>query len=85
MESDAGDIAGMTVKREDRTRIGGADVIKFDIVTPGRSKISFIGRNAKPVYLGIRVLDGTGANTGEGFPEPNGMIIARYLTGQLWG
>ena len=76
MESDPCDIACVSIKFCDGLRICGADVVELDIVITGSGQHSLVRRDAKAIYLGVRMLNSARANARERFPEANGVIIA---------
>lgn len=75
VKSDPGDIGGVTVKSQHRVRIGGTDVVEFDVLIAGRSEPALVGGDAQSIDLRVWVLDGARADSGEGFPEADGMVV----------
>lgn len=76
VESHAGDVAGVALEDEKGGGIGRADVVQFDGVAAGRGQVAFVGRDAQPVDLGVRMLDRARTYSREGFPETDGMVVA---------
>lgn len=70
MEGDARDVAGVALKDEQWRRVGRPDVEELDVVVARGGEEALVGRDAEAVDLRVRVLDGAGADAGEGFPEP---------------
>lgn len=70
VECNAGDVAGVTFKCQDRVRVRGLDVVKLDTVVACSGKKTLVRRDAKAVDLRVRVLDSTRANSGKSLPEP---------------
>lgn len=76
VERDAGHVARVPVKGQDRARVCRADVVELDVVVAGRGEVALIRRDAEPVDLGVRVLDRARADPRQRFPEPDGVVIA---------
>lgn len=72
VEGDAGDVARVALKGQQRVRVGGLDVVELDGVVAGGREEALVGGDAEAVDLGVRVLDRAGADAGEGLPEPAG-------------
>jgi hypothetical protein len=57
MECYAGDVAGVALKREHGGRICRSDIIELDSVMPSGGQEPLIWRDAKAIYLRVRVWD----------------------------
>lgn len=69
VEGNTGDIVRVTLESNHRVRVGRLDVEQLDIVMAGGREESLVRSDAQAIDLGVRVLNGTRANTGERFPE----------------
>jgi hypothetical protein len=69
VECDAGNIVGVTFEGHDRIGVRGLDIVQSDDMAASSSEKFLVGSDAEPVYLGFRVLNGTGANARESLPE----------------
>lgn len=69
VEGNSSDIVGVTVEGHHRVGVGGFDIIQLDIVMTGGGQVALVRGDAKTVDLGVRVLDSTRADTGQGLPE----------------
>jgi hypothetical protein len=79
VKCDTRDIASMTFESEERVRIGGLDVVELDSVVASGSEEAFVWRDAETVDLRVRVLDCARANTREGLPETERIIVLGRL------
>lgn len=79
VEGDAGDVARVALKGQQRTWVGRLDVVKLDRLVAGCGEVSLVGGDAEAVDLRVGVLDRAGADAGEGFPEPG--WVSRRLGG----
>ena len=80
MKGHARDVSLVTVKGQKRVRVGGADVVEFDIGAAGGSEPALVGRDAETVNLRVGMLDRPRTDSGQSFPEADRMVIARYGT-----
>ena len=78
MESYARDVAMVALEGEEGGGVRGADVVEFDVFAAGGGEEALVGGNAESVYLGFGVLDCAGADSGEGFPEADGVVVAGW-------
>jgi hypothetical protein len=69
VEGNTGDVACVTLKCDHRVGVGGLNIKQLHIVVARSREESLIRSDAKAIDLRIRVLNSTGANTGESFPE----------------
>lgn len=69
MESNPGDVSAMTLEGHHRVGIGGLDVEQFDMMTSRCGKEALVGSDAETVHLGLGMLDGAGADSGESLPK----------------
>lgn len=77
MEGDAGDVSRVTLKRQQRVRVGRLDVVELDGVVAGGGEEALIGGDAEAVDLRVRVLDRSRADAREGLPETDRVIVSR--------
>ena len=63
MESDAGDVALVTFKREERVGVGRLDIEEFDRVVACSGEEAFVWRNTEAVNLGVRMLNRAGTDS----------------------
>lgn len=59
VERDAGNVACVAFEGENSGRICRPDIVELDSVVSSSSQEAFIWRNAKAVYLRVRVRDGS--------------------------
>ena len=76
MELHTRNVSGVARESHDRLWIGRLHIEKFYIVIAGCGKKSFIRGDAESIDLRIRMLDCTGADARQSFPESNCVIIA---------
>lgn len=69
VERDARDVARVALEGQQGVGVGGLDVEELDGVVAGGREEALVGRDAQSVDLRVGVLDGTGADAGEGLPE----------------
>ena len=69
VECDARDIASVTFERKEGVWICRFYIVEFDRVMASGGKEPFVRRDTEAIDLGVRVLDGSRANTREGFPK----------------
>lgn len=84
VEGDAGDVARVALKRQQRARVGRLDVVELDGLVAGGGEVALVGRDAQAVDLRVGVLDRAGADAGERLPEPadrgaKGLVVARIV------
>ena len=68
-------IAGMAFESEYGAWIGRADIVKLDVVATSGREIALVRRDAETVDLGVRVLNGAGADSRKGLPEADRMVV----------
>jgi len=78
VEGDAGDVVGVAFEGDDWVGISGLDVVEFDVVAARGGEVFLVGRDAEAVYLRFGVLDCAAADTAEGFPEADCVVIAGF-------
>lgn len=72
VESNASDVVGVTLEGHHWVGVGGFDVVEPDIAVACGCKVALVGSDAEAIDLGVRVLDGTRADTGQRLPEADG-------------
>lgn len=70
VEGDARDIARVALEGQQRVGVGRFDVKELDGVVAGGGEEALVWRDTEAVDLRVRVLDCSGTDTGQGFPEP---------------
>jgi hypothetical protein len=78
VECNARDIVRVTFKGEESIGVGRLDIVEFDIVAARSSQESLVGRDAEAIDLRVGVLNGTGANTRESFPETTARMSVHF-------
>ena len=81
MEGNSGDVASMTLKRQQRVGIGRLDIVELDGMVAGGCKEAFVGGYAEAVNLRVGVLDRTRTDSGESLPEPKERAINKLAFG----
>lgn len=71
------DVAGVALKVEEWVRIRRFDVVELHGVVARRGEVALVGGYAEAVDLGVGVLDCAGADSGEGFPETDCVVVSR--------
>ncbi len=74
VECYASDVACMALEDRGRSWVRGANIEQLDCVVARGGKESLVGGNAQAVDLRVGMLDGTGADSREGLPEPEGRV-----------
>lgn len=77
VECDARNVTRVALEDGYGVGIGGLDVEELDGMVAGGGEEALVGGDAEAVDLGVGVLDGARADTGEGFPE------SRFQVSQL--
>ena len=78
VERDAGYVGGVAFEGEDGVGVCGFDFVEFDRVVTGGGEEAFVWGDAEPVYLRVRVWNCAGADSGEGLPEANCVVVASW-------
>lgn len=69
VEGNSGDVVGVALESHDRIGVGRLDVKELDIVVASSSEEAFVRGDTQAIDLGVRVLDGTGADARERLPK----------------
>ena len=80
MESHAGDVAAMALEGHGWVGVGGLDVEELDIMASCCGEETLVRGDTETIDLGLRMLDGTGADAGESLPEPIFLVISLCVT-----
>lgn len=75
VECYARDVARMALKDRSGSGVRGANVEQLYCVVASSREVALVGGDAQSVDLGIGMLNGSGAYSREGFPEPNGVVV----------
>jgi hypothetical protein len=69
----------MAFESKEGIRVGGLDIVELDSMVASRSEKALVWRNAETIDLRVRVLDCTRADTREGLPEAEPIIVLAGL------
>ena len=84
VKSNPGHIIGVPLKGHQGLRVAGLGIVELHIVVTRDSQVSLVGGDAQPIDLGIRVLDGPGADSRKCLPEAKELSYLKLaLTLQL--
>lgn len=70
VESYARDVTSVTFESQERVGVRGLDVIELDGMVTSSREESLVGGDAESIDLGVRMLNGSRADTREGLPKP---------------
>jgi hypothetical protein len=83
VEGDAGDVARVTLKGEERVGVGRLDVVELDGVVAGGGEEALVRGDAEAIDLRVWVLNGARTDARESFPEADRVVVAGWRLSTL--